>query len=153
PDPVTRMLDTSGTGAWTTVANSHVGYREAGSAAMYRPGKILIAGGRDAGKGVTATAEGIDLDAATPVWRDSGERTFPRYNMDTPLLPDGSVLVTGGTSTPDDAQGSAYAAELWDPSTERWRQLASMSVPRLYHSTAVLLPDGRVIVAGGGLPA
>jgi hypothetical protein len=42
---------------------------------------------------------------------------------------------------------------LWDPETEQWSTLSSMAVRRLYHSTAILLPDGRVISAGGGQPA
>jgi hypothetical protein len=45
-----------------------------------------------------------------------------------------------------------FAAELWDPDTGKWTVLASMKVPRMYHSTAMLLPDGRVITSGGGQP-
>jgi hypothetical protein len=41
-------------------------------------------------------------------------------------------------------------AELWSPATAQWKTLAGMRTPRLYHSTALLLPDGKVLVAGGG---
>ena len=44
-----------------------------------------------------------------------------------------------------------YPAELWNPATGSWKTLASMAVTRQYHSTALLLPDGRVLSAGGGL--
>lgn len=80
---------------------------------------------------------------------------FPRIYHTLTLLPDGTVLATGGGRTTDAVDLSAtnvvYEAELWSPVTETWTTLARMSTPRLYHSTALLLPDGRVLVAGGGL--
>jgi hypothetical protein len=39
-------------------------------------------------------------------------------------------------------------AEIFNPRTERWTTVSMMSVPRLYHATAILLPDGRVLTAG-----
>src|SRR4029450_12832298 len=76
---------------------------------------------------------------------------FPRAYHNLTLLPDGTVLVTGGATTGggQDTQNAVYAAELWNPTTETWRTLASNQRPRLYHSTALLLPDGRVVSAGG----
>ena len=70
----------------------------------------------------------------------------------TTLLPDGTVLVTGGGTALDgyDISKAVLAAELWSPATETWRTLAAAAVPRLYHSTALLLPDGRVLMAGSG---
>jgi hypothetical protein len=77
---------------------------------------------------------------------------FPRSYHNMTSLPDGTVLVTGGNKSTDtfDETKAVLAAELWSPATESYTTMASMSVPRLYHSTALLLPDGRVLVAGGG---
>jgi hypothetical protein len=68
------------------------------------------------------------------------------------LLPDGAVLATGGGPTTDalGVDNAVLATELWSPATETWTTLASMQRPRLYHSTALLLPDARVLVLGGG---
>jgi len=119
---------------------------------VYDDGKILIAGGGDP---PTATAEIIDLNALTPTWQWTGAMQYARRQMNATLLPDGKVLVTGGTSSPgfNDATNSVLEAEIWDPATGQWTAMASMQVPRLYHSTAVLLPDGRVLSAGGGRPS
>jgi hypothetical protein len=76
-----------------------------------------------------------------------------RRYLNATLLPDGKVLVTGGSSSPlgaGDISGAVFAAEMWDPATGSWSTLAAMSGARMYHSTAVLLPDGRVLTAGGG---
>ncbi len=51
---------------------------------------------------------------------------------------------------PADIAHAVLPAELWSPATQTWTTLASMSAPRLYHSEALLLPDGRVMISGGG---
>ena len=149
PLATTRYLDTSGTGAWSAVANRVGGVRDSGSAVMYAPGKVLVMGGDSPPKN---TAEVIDLNAASPSWRPVGSMLFGRRHNNATLLPDGKVLVTGGTAAPgfDDPSGHVDAPELWDPATETWTTLASSSgIPRVYHSTALLLPDGRVLSTGG----
>ncbi len=151
PSVTTRYLDPSGTGAWTVVGN-HVfqGIRDYDSMVMYQPGKILVVGGSDP---ATNTAEVIDLNAPTPAWRNTSFMRYARRQLNATMLPDGKVLVTGGTGGPgfsnDDPKLATYAAELWDPATEQWATLASATVPRLYHSIAILLPDGRVYTTGG----
>ncbi|MDQ3565561.1 MAG: DUF1929 domain-containing protein [Pseudomonadota bacterium] len=155
PTGTTRYLDTSGTGAWGFVATrAFNGHRGFGSAVMYAPGKVLVMGG-----GLnppTNTAEVIDLNAASPSWHAVGSMQFARRQINATLLPDGTVLVTGGTAAPgfNDPSGAVHAAELWDPATENWTTLASSSgIPRVYHSAALLLPDGRVLSTGGnGFP-
>src|SRR5947207_1986271 len=149
PSQTTRYLDASGTGAWTVVAATNTpGYRDYGSSVMYDDGKVLVMGGVDP---PTSAAEVIDLNAATPAWRLVGSMAFARRHLNATLLPDGKVLVTGGTSGPgfNNTATPGLAAEMWDPATESWTTMASAQAVRLYHSAALLLPDGRVLTTGG----
>ncbi|HEX3553852.1 MAG TPA: galactose oxidase-like domain-containing protein [Thermoanaerobaculia bacterium] len=162
PQQTSRYLDTSGTGAWTDVARSSLTYRDYGSSVMYADGKVLIVGGnpREPDPNATptilpsATAEVIDLNAPTPSWRAVAPMSVGRRQLNATLLPDGKVLVTGGSSFPgfDNPAGSVLYAEMWDPAAETWSIMAGYSRYRGYHSNALLLPDGRVLIAGGGHP-
>jgi len=147
-------LDPSGTGAWTD-GPSHLATfsRIYGTAVMYDIGKILVAGGVD--NPPVDSTEVIDLNSPKPRWRSSNPMLHARHHAVATSLPDGTVLVTGGSSSAgvNDATGAVLAPELWDPGTEVWKELAPTTVKRLYHSTAVLMTDGRVFVAGGGQPA
>jgi WD40 repeat protein len=115
---------------------------------MYQPGKVLYVGG---GR-TTNTAEIIDLNQAAPTWQWTGSMAYARRHLNATILPTGEVLVTGGTSgTGFSDEGSAVrAAELWDPNTGKWTTLASNRVGRVYHSTSLLLRDGRVLHTGSG---
>ena len=149
PEQVTRYLDTSGNGSWSVVGNYNYGaYRDYGSSVLYDDGKVLIAGGGDP---PTNTAEVIDLNAATPAWRSVAPMAYKRRQINATLLPDGTVLVTGGSSLPgfNNDAGPVYAGELWDPVAETWTTVASFTQYRGYHSFALLLPDGRVLSGGG----
>lgn len=161
--PMTRSLDTAGTGAWSGITFTTYGWRDYGTAVTYEIGnrrEVLLAGGtadldRALGLLPTASAEVIDLRAAVPTWRAVSPMSTGRRHGTATLLPDGTVLVLGGTSSAgfNDATGAVFAPELYNPATETWTTLAPNQVRRIYHSTAVLLPDGRVLLAGGGQPA
>ena len=149
----TSYLDPGGSGAWTAVATSKYGRRDYGSAVMYRPGEVLIVGGSDPPSGApTSTAEVIDLGEAVPAWRYTGSMANPRRQFNATLLPDGRVLATGGTSASGftDPAGAVHAAEVWDPASGNWTTWASNQVTRVYHSTTLLLPDGRILHSGSG---
>lgn len=145
----TRYLDVSGTGIWTTVADRQVADRKMGSAVMYAPGKILYVGGGDP---PTSSAEVIDLNQGSPFWRSVTGMAFPRRQLNATILADGQVLVTHGTSGPgfNNVATAVRAAELWSPTTESWSTMAEESRSRTYHSTALLLPDARVLASGSG---
>ena len=147
----TETLDLN-TNQWQTVDDNEV---DGGSAANYAPGKFIKAGtssdGGFSGKSAN-TAYTLDMNQPSPKWQATASMAYPRSFLNLTNLPDGTVLATGG-GTDRSAQIDANAvmpAEDWDPSTGNWTTYASMSVPRLYHSGAVLLPDGRVYVSGGG---
>ncbi len=144
-----KFLDPSGTGHWTLGPQQlYPSARSYGAAVVYDEGKILYAGG-----GLTTnTAEIIDLNFAAPAWQWTGSMAYPRRHLNANVLPTGEVLVTGGSAgtTFNDFEQAVHAAELWSPLTGTWRTLAGNSVRRAYHSTSLLLPDGRVLHAGSG---
>jgi len=144
-----RYLDVAGAGRWTDGPLRKFGTRGYGSAVMYEPGKILYAGGGDP---PTNTAEIIDLNQPSPTWTFTGSMASARRHLNATLLPTGDVLVTGGTSGGgfNNLSGGVRSAELWHPATGTWTTLASSTVVRIYHSTALLLPDGRVLYTGSG---
>ncbi len=149
PQLISWYLDTAGTGRWTRVADrAFVALRDYGPAVLYGPGKILFMGGHDP---PSDTVEAIDLNAPSPAWRFVSPMSVPRRQHNATLLPDGRVLVTGGSSGPgfNNRDVPVLASEVWDPVTESWTTWASLSAFRGYHSTALLLPDGRVLSAGG----
>ena len=149
-----RYLDpdgNGGTGKWSTLATRMTVSRNYGSAVML-DGKVLYVGGGGATcpELPTNTAELIDLNAASPAWRFVGSMASRRRQLNLTILADGQVLVTGGTSAcgADNPSGTVLTAELWDPATEQWSIMASARDRRNYHSTALLLPDGRVLASG-----
>jgi Galactose oxidase-like, Early set domain len=170
-------------GAGVTLLNE-MSATDGGSAVMFRPGQILKCGGTAGSSSSIADAETIDLTSDAQ-WHPTNAMSFPRRRHNLTMLPDGTVLVSGGTrqankefeiertcgGTDDGAVCSENAdcqagltclkhpmgdqlwvaeAEIWNPDTGVWTTMADSQRPRMYHSTALLLPDGRVLSAGGG---
>ncbi|HEY2556778.1 MAG TPA: galactose oxidase-like domain-containing protein [Diaminobutyricibacter sp.] len=151
-DPTgTQVLDMS-TLQWTTIDSRVL---DGASVTSYAPGKFLKAGTASDGgfSGQSAkTAYTLDMNQPNPTWQPTASMAFARSFVNLTTLPDGNVLATGG-STDKSGQNESLAvkpAELWHPSTGTWSTVASLTAPRLYHSVALLLPDGRVFVSGGG---
>ena len=136
--------------AWTATGNM-ITPRAEHTATLLPDGKVLVAGGNDfVGSNfvgfLPASAE--LYDPASGSWTATGTMITPRTGHTATLLPDGKVLVAGGVGGSGSDGGWAAAAELYDPSSGSWTATGTMVSPRHWH-TATLLPDGKVLVAGG----
>ncbi len=154
-----------GRGRWTS-GPQHIYQknRDYGTAVMYEPGRILFAGGGghtgwgqspDPDASVpTDKVEIIDLNQTVPAWQNTAPMSVPRRHLNSTILPDGQVLVTGGTTgggfVDIDPAHAAKAAEVWNPTTGQWTTLAANSVMRVYHSVSLLLPNGTVLHGASG---
>lgn len=155
PSVTMNWIDTQGNGQIVPAGlRGDDSYSQNGNAVMYDIGKILKTGGSSAYEGApgNSSAYVIDMNTAVSV-RKVGSMAYPRVYASAVALPNGQVMVVGGQVFgklfSDD--GSVLVPELWDPVTETFTALPPMAVGRNYHSFAMLLPDARVLVGGGGL--
>ena len=148
-DSAGRMyyVTATGAGALSSVGQFAAAYRGSdASAAMFRPGRILQLGGSSNGAVV------IDITSGAPVVTPTGSMSTQRRLVNSAILPNGKVLATGGSAVWNQLTDVNNSAEIWDPTTGVWTRGPDGQRARLYHSTSVLLPDGRVLVGGGGAP-
>jgi YVTN family beta-propeller protein len=155
PTQTWHLFDPSGGGSVQSLGQpAGTRTRMWGNAVTYGAGKVLILGGSDRTQNPAATnaAYRIDLNGPSPVISNASPMTYRRAYQNAVTLPTGEILVVGGNDSGElfSDNGSVYAAEIWNPTTDQWRTVESMSVPRNYHSTALLLKDARVFSGGGG---
>lgn len=160
PTPNMQWYDTTGNGSVQFAGRRDDDiYAQNNVTVMFDVGKILTAGGNpnygNAGaesSPSSANAYVIDINSGVTSRRIASMQ-YGRAYANGVLLPDGKVLVIGGNGTGEafsDAD-AVFVPEMFDPATETWTEMALQETPRTYHSTAVLLPDGRVFSGGGGL--
>jgi len=141
-DPATGRF--TATGSMQVPRNMH-------TAVLLKNGRVLVIGGSSSGgypnSHIEASAE--LYDPATGRFSMTGNMNVPRHKLAAALLPDGKVLVVGGSDNRD-WRGQYASAELYDPATGRFSNDGEMSFRRFkLIQTAVRLPDGRVLIAGG----
>ena len=151
-------INTQGQGSVVEHGTLPQGYRggATSSSVMYAPGLILQAGGGATNNAMDrpglSTAAIIDIRSGVPQVTPIANMNFPRHWADATVLPNGQVLVNGGSGTNNALVDVAFPSEIWDPQTQDWTVVDSEARERLYHSSSVLLPDGRVFSGGGGSP-
>jgi len=115
---------------------------------MYRPGHILAMRSH-------FTYKDIDVTGARPVVRPVAHHYVARQNSNLTLMADGTVLLSGGALRDNSENWFVVAnrvTEIWNPDTGEWRFGPIANKPRMYHSVAMLMPDGTVFTGGGGAP-
>ncbi len=156
PSKKMHLLNLAGNGSIQPVGNrSDDSDAMNGNAVMYDVGSLLTIGGAADYENANATNNAfvVEVSGSVVSSRRTGSLSFSRAYHNSVVLPNGEVVVIGGQSypVPFSDNTSVLPAELWNPITENFRTLASMSTPRNYHSIALLLNDGRIIAGGGGL--
>ncbi len=141
-------------GSFTVTGNMSIG-RRFHSAVLLPNGNVLVVGGTwgdgsTPGEGASTPADEI-FDPATGKFTATGNSgNVLHWHTATPLQ-SGKVLVAGGAL--DDVDGTGVAsASLYDPETGKYTPTGNMTKPRVAH-TATLLPNGKVLIAGGGRSA
>jgi galactose oxidase len=163
PSAQMNWINTAGNGSIQSAGNRGTDpYSINGNAVLYDIGKILKVGGapayQQAATGTTYATNSaylIDISAGVgqaPTVTQLAPMSYQRAFSNSVVLPDGSVVVIGGQSIPQPFTDTAaiLVPELWNPATRTFSPLNPMQTPRTYHSTAILMADGRVFVGGGG---
>jgi WD40 repeat protein len=131
-------------GTWTETGSLLIG-RSGHTATLLADGRVLVMGGCCDPRAVTSAEL---YDPATGVWTATGQMIEPRNRYSAVPLADGTVLIAGGQAQVMPF-GAVATAELFDPATETWTTTGTMVEGRI-SPTAVPLPDGRVLLIGGG---
>ncbi|HET7624537.1 MAG TPA: kelch repeat-containing protein [Verrucomicrobiae bacterium] len=138
-------------GTWTLTGTMTTN-RQEHTATVLTNGMVLVAGGEvSVGFNLQPTATAELYNPNTGAWTATGSMTTNRFEHSATLLNSGKVLVEGGTATSSSILETATSAELYDPVSGTWTETGSMFFGADEHIPAVLLPDGEVLVAGGGI--
>ena len=141
----TKVLYDADSGTWSATGSIRTP-RSAHSATLLPNGKVLVAGGYDGNSSGVFLETAEVYDPASGTWSATGSMSWRRTYHTATLLPDGRVLVVGGTGN----HGSLLGADVYDPALGTWSAVGSMSTSRFGH-TATLLPNGKVLIAGGSI--
>ncbi len=150
------FVDPSGTGSIQMVSapplhelgasSWGVGAGTGAGAAMFQVARVLAL------SNITRTTKVVDFRRGAPLVSVTESSTGARVHGLATVLADGRVLSTGGSVQSNVLQTALYTADVWNPITGEWTVGARYRNARLYHGTALLLPDARVLLAGGGAP-
>ena len=148
-DSYSSELYDPASGKWTMADGSLLSYSPVYHAATLLPsGKVLVSGGIEWLSQISYSTAGL-YDPSTTTWTTTGSLNTSRCYHTATLLANGQVLVAGGWYAIENTGGHTLSsAEIYDPASGTWTVSGSLNQARDVH-TATLLPNGKVLVAGG----
>ncbi|MBW4507624.1 MAG: DUF1929 domain-containing protein [Scytonematopsis contorta HA4267-MV1] len=112
--------------------------------------RVMILGGGDGNGNATNRVNIVDLKQSSPTYTSAPPLNNPRMHHNAVILPNRTVFVCNGSRADENVAQSTFPAEIFDPATNTWSLAETPNINgRVYHSVALLIPDGRVVVAGG----
>jgi hypothetical protein len=147
------------TGKWTFAGNLSVA-RSYGNMVLLplnnttsEKGQLLVCGGSNtSGENATTVVQLLTPNPSTNyttfTFQTIASCNFARRHAPNAYLPNGKLIFFGGTNFQNTSSGAYKNAEIFDPVAKSWTVVSGMIVPRIYHSTGILLLDGRVWLAG-----
>ncbi len=139
------QLDPSGNGTLTKVADIPFTTNGDLPAIKFAADKVLILDDQGG-------AWVMDMSGDVPTFQQTGSLGEHRNWSNLVVLADGEVMVSGGSEVSYTLTGVHNEVQIWNPQTGVWTTGDEAAIPRLYHSTTILLPDATVLSLGGGAP-
>ena len=121
------------------------------SVVMIEKDKVLVFGGKQNGAEYSPSNKVFMIDFSNtfkPKIKELKSMNFARSNGNATIMPDGNIFINGGHSY-NDLEFSVFTPEIYNPFTETTQEMDNSYFRRNYHASSLLLPDGRILTAGG----
>ncbi len=161
-----KVLIAGGVGmGWTFLANAEIydpatntftktgkmtATRESHTATLLKDGQVLITGGHQGRRSAIEIYRSAEIyNPNNGTFTVAANLTVKRHKHGAVLLNDGRVLIIGG-SDERDSRGAYTNVEIYNPATKNFTKIGDMNLSRYkLQGTAVLLKNGKVLIAGG----
>ncbi len=121
------------------------------SVVMIEKDKILVFGGKQQGEEYSPSNKVFLIDFSNsfkPQIKELKSMNFARSNGNATIMPDGNIFLNGGHSY-NNLEFSVFTSEIYNPFTQTTKEMSKAYFRRNYHASSLLLPDGRILTAGG----
>ena len=121
------------------------------SVVMIDKDKVLVFGGKQVGEEYSPSNKVFLIDFTNsfkPKITELKSMNYARSDGNATIMPDGNIFINGGHSY-SDLEFSVFTPEIYNPNTKTTKEMDKAYFRRNYHASSLLLPDGRILTAGG----